>query len=259
MPEEKKPETPEPKEPPFFEQFTREFRQSPEAKRLYGYAKPEQLAKALLETQAKLERALPVPAGENPDPAEVKVFREKLGIPDDDAGYEFDASDVEGVPEQAIGSLRKLFHDAELTKSQAKTLAKAIFGSQKAARAAAAEAEAKRKTDGVAAAKKRSEAYKAKLLELAGGEENVGGVEELYKATMAKRFANKDLLLRMAESGLIDDPAFVENVVAMAKLLRDDEFIAGETGGKGAKAAASGAFGSAYSADWIARTTGGQA
>ena len=246
-PAEKPPEAEEPKEPAFFSQFTKEFRESPEAKKLYGYAKPEPLAKALLEAQGKLERAIIVPSGEKPDPEEVKAFRTRLGIPEKEEGYEFPAELVKGLEnaEVTLEGFRKLFARAGLTKQQAQTVFAAVAGGQKQAAEARAGAE-----------KQKAEAYKAKLLELGNGDpEKAKGVEQLYKLTLAKRFGTKALIDRIASAGLLDDPEFAESIVATGRLLKDDKFTEGAEGGKAGAAAKQGIMGN-YSPQWQERVKG---
>lgn len=257
MPEEKPAETPpeippetqppseEPKEPAYFSQFTKEFRESPEAKKLYGYGKPEPLAKALLEAHGKLERAILVPSGEKPDPEEVKAFRARLGIPEKETGYEFPAESIKGLPEESLAGFRKLFHSAGLTKPQAATVFAAVVAGQKQTTEARAEAE-----------KQRGEAYQEALLKLGGGDpEKAKGVEQLYKLTLAKHFGSKDLIRRIAAAGLLNDPEFAASIVATGRLLKDDTFTEGSEGGKAGAKAKLGTMGN-YSPEWQARMKG---
>lgn len=238
------PPEPELKEPSYFEQFSRDFRQSPIAKKLYKYPKAELIAKALVEVEEKLERAVIVPKAEAPDPTEAKAYREKMQLPEKPEEYDIPA---EKGREAIVAEFQKFAAAAGLTKPQAKKVYELIMGAQKAQEAQRAEAQTK-----------EAESFAKSMLAAAGGdEEKAKSMTEFYRATLAARLGKKSLIQKLADRGLLQDPEFAESIMELGRLLEDDHNVEGEVGGKGpGKPKPVGTMGN-YSSEWEKATKEG--
>lgn len=233
-----------PQEPAYFQQFSRAFRESPEAKKLYGMAKLEDMAKAYLDSAAKLERAVVIPNAEKPDAEEVKQFRQKLAIPEKAEEYEIETPKGQ---EKGADEFKKLAASLGLSKGQAKALHGILTQGAAAQGKVAAEAQAA-----------RTAAFEKHFLDSSGGDaEKAKQMQEQYKTVLAKRYGDKVLLEELSASGLLQSPRFVAKVLEHGKLLEDDRMFTGENGGR-LKEKPKGAFGGSYGAQWQGATGGQQ-
>lgn len=169
--------------------------------------KPGDLAKAYLEANAKLAKAI-VPPGENARDDEVKAFRSKLGVPENPEGYEIDSA---GDSEFA-DVFRKAAHKEGLTAKQAKTLHGEIM---KASQEILGKAQA---------------AKKAKMEE--GHEKLKAEWGEKYEANdiAARRFAalaGADMVDALTENGLIEDPRVLKGLHRFANMISEDKLVEG--------------------------------
>lgn len=169
--------------------------------------KPGELAKAYLEANAKLQKAIVLP-GESSNDTEVKAFREKLGVPENPDGYEIDST---GDKEFA-DVFRKAAHKEGLTPKQAKTLHQEII---QASGEILSRAQAQRK----AAKDKATEALKQEW-------------GERFEANdiAARRFAalaGAEMVDALGESGLIDDPRVLKGLYRFASMISEDRLVEG--------------------------------
>jgi hypothetical protein len=239
---------PELKEPTWFEQTPKDFRGNERTKALWKYQKMHEVGTALLDAEDRLSRAIVIPNQDNPNPEELKAFREKLGLPENEAGYELDTAKYKDIPgvEQAAEAFRKLFLQTSLNKIQAGKMFDSLMGMQRSTIAAREKAKAQEMAD-----------YDTKLVALHNGDAaSAQETDNLYRAFMARHFPSKDLITRLADRGILRDPEFAVRIGALGRLMQDERHVEGSEGGSAGKKAPIGNQGS-YSADWIAATEGG--
>ena len=169
--------------------------------------KPGELAKAYLEANAKLQKAI-VPPSDGANDTEVKAFRAKLGVPENPDGYEIDST---GDKEFA-DVFRKAAHKEGLTPKQAKSLHQEIMS---ASQEIVSRSQAARK----ATRDKATEALKQEW-------------GERFEANdiAARRFAalaGAEMVDALGESGLIDDPRVLKGLYRFANMISEDRLVEG--------------------------------
>lgn len=188
-------------------------------------------------------RSILIPNAEHPDPAEVKAFYQKMGIPEPHEDYEINTDafkDVASASEIAK-TAREHARAMGLNKTQAQKYFENIATLAKGGR------------DGAASAMKQyQDTFESRLLEAVGKDEaKKAATINLMKAGLVKHFGDEGLLNRLKETGLLYDPVFAQKIAAIEERLGDAQFVKGS--GEGAqKTAPRGAQGT-YSPAWEAQ------
>lgn len=181
-----------------------ELRDVPE---IASMQKPGELAKAYLEANAKLQKAI-VPPGEGANDTELKAFRAKLGVPENPEGYEIDSSG-----DKEFGDVfRKAAHKEGLTPKQAKTLYQDIMNASKEI-IARAQAQSKKARDTAAEKLKQEWGDRFEANDIA-----------------ARRFAalaGAEMVDALGEKGLIDDPRVLKGLYRFANMISEDRIVDG--------------------------------
>ncbi len=166
-------------------------------------------------------------------PAEMKTFREAMGLPDKAEDYPLNTAaykDVEGM-EEITKVVREKALDMSLSKTQAQKLLDTLMGMSKAGR------------DQVMKARKEAaETFEARLLEAVGKEEakataakNLLQAHMLRMGTIAEKLGKgrgEALMRRIADSGLLYDPTFALVTAEVARERGEEKLVQGG-GGEG--------------------------
>ena len=200
--------------------------------RLSKYPKITDLAQAVVSQEDRLSRAVIVPNRENPDPEELKTFREAMGLPEKAEDYKIKLEGIEGGEE--VGNLlKKAAFNMGLTKNQATKFGDVVL---KLATAG--------KTQQIEQQKKAIEQFEPQLLEkLDNNEEKRTEVLNLFKRFLIKRIGDTDVVKRLTDAGLIYDPAFAIKVADIERYFNDETFVEGGVQGGGGTARPKGQFG----------------
>lgn len=209
------------------------------------HPKLNDLMTAAVDMDGRLGRSILVPDAGKPDPAEVKAFREKLGIPDD---YTLKADGFKTVP--GIDGL------AAMVKERAKELTLTSVQAQKLFDALATMAKAG--GEGSAKARKEAEdALPAKILQAMGGkEEGKTAVVTLFTRFLTDRIGDPEMAKRLKASGLLDDPAFVMKMAQFEDFFSEEPFFKGSSRAPAGQPAPRGTFGGSYAPDFAAKYGG---
>lgn len=233
-----------PERPGYFQQLPPEFVEQ-HGERLARYGKLSDLAGAVVSAEDRLARSVVVPKGDKPDPAELKAFREALGLPDTPDGYQIKADaakDMEAV-DAIVESVKQAAVSMSLSRTQAQKLFDYVVNTAKAGEQVSAEA---------------AKQFDAKLLEAVGGDQGKrDGALNLHKAFMVRLGSQINKLCgggaespdvgskaikRLADAGFFHDPDFTLAFASIEARLGDEPFI--DTGGPGRPAgSAQGMFG----------------
>jgi len=200
--------------------------------RLSRYPKVTDLAQAVVNQEDRLSRAVIVPNMENPDPEELKTFREAMGLPEKAEDYEIKLEGIEGG-EEVGGLLKKAAFNMGLTKNQAAKFGNVVFKLATAGKTQKAEQQ-----------KKAAEQFEPQLLEkLDNDETKRSEVLNLFKRFLIKRIGDTDVVKRLTDAGLIHDPAFAIKAADIERHFNDEPFVEGGAEGGGGTAQPKGQFG----------------
>jgi len=189
--------------------------------RLSKYPKITDLAQAVVNQEDRLSRAVIVPNLENPDPEEVKKFREAMGLPEKAEEYEIKLEGIEGGEE--VGNLlKKAAFNMGLTKKQANKFGEVVL---KLATAG--------KTQQAIQGKKAVEQFEPELLKkLDNDEDKRTETLNLFKRFLIKRIGDTDVIKSLTDAGLIYNPAFALKAAEIERHFSDEPFVEGGTSGK---------------------------
>jgi len=216
----------EPKDPDYYSQISPELRKDPELRKyLSGHPRLNDLVSRSFEMSKRMARALILPSGEKPDPAEVKAFRTRLGIPEKPDGYQFKVDAYKDVKDldNAVAFVRQQAAGMSLNNHQAQKLLETYMNLNKVA-----EDQRKKKQ------KESEDGFEAKLLDALGGSETKKAETlNLYKRAMVKRFGDEETVNAMVETGLFFNPKFAMGIAGMERNLLEEPFIPGSPQGAG--------------------------
>ncbi len=157
--------------------------------------------------EGRLANSIPK-LGENPTEAEITAFRNALGVPESADDYEFPKAEGVEHDESTTAWAREIFHDAQLTKSQAAVISQAwdkyTMEIQKAELAETVKAEEEARV-----------ALKAEWG--AGFEENMKFIRRGWK-----EFTDSDLDEFMKSSGLGNHPLLLRFMFKVGKAMGED-------------------------------------
>lgn len=183
------------------------------------YPKLNDLVKAHRELKAKLAHSIVIPNLEHPDPQEMKDFRERMGLPETADGYTFDTSAFKGVDgvDEVVKLARAEATAMSLTKTQAQKFAEVILRLSKAGKDAVDNQ-----------IKELETTFMPRLTEATKNPEKATAAVNLMKAFLVKHLGSAPLIKKLAQSGIMYDTDFVLKAAAMAEVLGEEPFIAGE-------------------------------
>ena len=198
---------------------------------LKAHPKMSDLVHSWDEGQQRLARAIVVPNAQKPDAAEMKTFREAMGLPDKPEDYPLNTAaykDVQGM-EEIVKVVRERALDMSLSKTQAQKLLDTLMGMSNAGR------------DQVLKARKESaESFDARLLEAVGKEEaKATAAKNLLRSHMIRLGTNAEklgkgkgeaLMRKIADSGLLYDPTFALVTAEIASMLGEEKMVKGGGG-----------------------------
>jgi hypothetical protein len=211
---------------------TKELRADP---RFNDYASKfksvDDVVKSAMELESKAGSMVSIP-GEKSTPEERAAYYERMGVPKEPDGYEFEKDPSIEYDEADLASFKALAHELHLSQDQAKAMfAKAsesagslLKGNQEQQAAAAkqeAEARAQEKTD-----------VEKTLRKEWGGDYNVN--RELVKRGIA-RFASPELLALASAKGMGNQPSFIRMFQQLGSLVREDSALLDGSGGSSRK------------------------
>lgn len=235
---------PKPQPPKFSSQLSPTKRDSEDYQKLvYKHQTLDELADDYVALNKRLERSMELP-GKDAKPEEVKAFLQKLGVPEDEAGYKLDTTLVEKNPlyKDMENEMRKQFYRAGLTQRQAQGMwsllsegfkeATTYMDKQKEQQAQTFDARLAATLDKTYTVKSERDAAMTETATLFKQHLQRTGLGQLYK-----------------DSGLIYNPQFVMAMAAEEKARSGGSFVKGNPNGK--QDDSYGAFGSNYSKDFI--------
>lgn len=197
--------------------------------RLQKYPKITDLARAVIDQEDRLARAVVVPDMENPDPEELKAFRAALGLPAKPEEYDITLEGIDGGDE-AAKALKAAAFKMGLSKAQA-----AKFGTVIARLATIGLS--KQSED----RKKAAETFEARLLEAVDNDQaKRDETLNLFKRFLVKRMGDATVIKELAAAGLVHNPAFAVKAAEIERYFSDEPFAEGRpdatgAGGKQAK------------------------
>ena len=212
-------------------------------KHLYGHQSLEELSDAYVSLAEKQGRSLELP-GKDATPDQVKAFLGKLGLPEDEAGYELENkhNDQSQIYKELEEGMRKQFYRNGLTKRQASSMWEMI-------------------SDGYHQSGQYIEALRANKVQTFDARLGAA-LKDTYPVQAERDTAARETMTLFAQhvqrtglgkaykdSGLLYDPAFVMAIAADEKARGGSPIVQGGSGP--APENNHGAFGSNYSKDFL--------
>lgn len=174
--------------------------------------------------KARMSRAIVVPNAEKPDAAEVKAFREAMGLPEKAEDYVFDSAafkDVHGV-EEVVAMARTNATAMGLTKVQAQKYFDSIMTLSKAGRDAM-----------VSAREEERKNLPAKLVEAFKGDTAKADAAHNRAVNFLARFVkDKKILDDYRATGILYNPSHILTWAAIDEALGEEPFADGNRGGQ---------------------------
>jgi hypothetical protein len=207
--------------PKWFSQLSPDRREK-YADKLKDRATLNDLADSYVESRTKMERSVTIPTKDSP-PEEIKAFYSKLGIPDDEKGYDFEVDKSVPDGDKLAEIYRKNALESGLSKAQAKKGWDFLQGIIKEG-----SKEQERQTEQT---KQTFDARLMKALEPlhpdeAGRKDAANETVNLFKKHIARIGGNIGKIY--AEKGLVFDPNFVLAVANDEKSRANHQFIDGK-------------------------------
>lgn len=202
---------PQPKKfPGWTEHLPGDLKNPETLERFSKFEKLGDFAKAYMESEGRLERAIEVPT-EGATQEQVQAFREKLGIPKTPAEYNLKEVEVPEIVREpgAEEWFSEVAHKANLTKGQTKLVYQAMFES---AKSALDKHEGQRKEKLESATNELRKEMGEKF------DETVARCRKIVKEVGGQEFASY-----LDESGLSNDPRMVKFLSSIQRHLSNDQ------------------------------------
>lgn len=211
-------------------------------KHAYNHKSIEELADAYVDLVGKQGRSLEIP-GQDAGPEEIKAFLTKLGLPDDEQGYDLPNrhNDTSSLYEGLEKEMRSQFYRNGLTKRQASSIWEMI-------------------TEGYHQSGKIMDAYRAQQVQTFDARLS-NALEPNYPVKAERDTAANETMTLFAQhvkrtglgkaykdTGLLYDPSFVLAIANDEKARSGSSIVKGSGGP--AREESQGAFGSNYSSDF---------
>ncbi len=212
-------------------------------KHLYGHQSLEELSDAYVSLAEKQGRSLELP-GKDATPDQIKAFLGKLGLPEDEAGYDLPNrhNDQSAIYKELENGMRKQFYRNGLTKRQATAMWEMI-------------------ADGYSQSGQYIEAIRANKVQTFDARLGAA-LKDTYPVQAERDNAARETMTLFAQhvqrtglgkaykdSGLLYDPSFVMAIAQDEKARGGSPIVQGGSGP--AKAENHGAFGVNYSKDFL--------
>lgn len=246
-----------PKLPKFADQLPPELK-TKYAKDLEGYA-DKKLGDVLgehFDLKARMSQALFIPDPKTAKPEEIKAFKEKMGLPDSAAAYEFNTEAFKDIPglEGFVAQYRDQAYAMGMNRGQAQKNLEYVLGIGKAAaESAAAERQKARETFDVRLGQALNPDGKRAPAEVGSEVQTIKNRMTLF---FTKQVGDAELVKDAAARGMLYDPRWARTFAAIQAKLEDAPFHEGHGHGASSQSAGRGKMGS-YSSEFSEKFGGG--